>query len=43
MVPYDCANGSSVWFYLWGVDAVLGNGYGIWGQNYDGLLQESEM
>ena len=28
---------------LWGVDAILGNGYGIRGQNYVALLQGSEM
>ena len=37
MAPCDCVNGGSVdvlftwwvWFYLWGADAILGNGYGI--------------
>ena len=28
-----------VWFYLWGVDAILENGCGIEGQNYVVLLQ----
>ena len=28
---------------LWGVGAILGNGYGIQGQNYAALLQGSEM
>ena len=26
----------------WGVDAILGNGYGILGQNYVALFQQSE-
>ena len=51
MAPYDWANGSyvdgfltwGVWFYLQGVDAILGNGYGTQGQSYDLLLQGSEM
>ena len=51
MVPCDWANSGSVdffftwwvWFYLWGVDATLGNGYGVEEQNYVVLLQESEM
>ena len=42
MAPYDWANGGSVDVFLdgeyglllWGVDAILGNGYGIRGQNY---------
>ena len=50
MAPYDWANGGSVdffltwgvWFYLQGFDAILGNGYGTQGQNYDVLLQGSE-
>ena len=32
-----------VWFWLWGVDVVLGNGCGIEGQNYFVLLEGSEM
>ena len=28
---------------LWGVDAILGNGYGILGKNYVALLLRSEM
>ena len=28
---------------LWAVNAILGNGYGIQGQNYVALLQGSEM
>ena len=32
-----------VWFYLWGVDAFLGNGCGIEGHNYVVLLQGSKM
>ena len=28
---------------LWGVGAVLGNGYGIQGQNYVELFPRSEM
>ena len=28
-----------VWFYLWSVDAILGNGCGVEGQNYVVLLQ----
>ena len=32
-----------VWFYLWGVDTILWNGYGIYGQNYIVLPQRSEM
>ena len=28
---------------LWKVDAILGNGYGIYGQNYVALLQGSEI
>ena len=28
---------------LWAVKAILGNGYGIQGQNYVALLQGSEM
>ena len=51
MAPYDWANGSyvdgfltwGVWFYLQGVDAILGNGYGTQGSNYVVLLQEREM
>ena len=51
MAPYDWANGGSVDVFLdgeyglllWGVDAILGNGYGIRGQNYVALLQGSEM
>ena len=51
MAPYDWANGGSVdvfWMVsmvllLWGVGAILGNGYGIEGQNYVALLQGSEM
>ena len=43
MAPYDWANGGSVdvfltwgvWFYLQGVDAFLGNGYGTKVPNYD--------
>ena len=27
----------------WGVGAILGNGYGIQGQNYVALLQESKI
>ena len=51
MAPYDWANGGcvdffltwGVWFYLQGFDAILGSGYGTQGQNYDVLLQGSEM
>ena len=51
MAPYDWANGGSVdvfcmvsmILFLWGVDAILGYGYGIYGQNYVVLLQRSEM
>ena len=32
-----------VWFYLWSVDAILGNGCGIEGQNYVVLLQGGTM
>ena len=28
---------------LWGVDAILGHGYGIQGQNYVEMFQRSEM
>ena len=28
---------------LWGVGAILGNGYGIQGQNYVAMFQRSEM
>ena len=28
---------------LWAVNTILGNGYGIQGQNYVALLQGSEM
>ena len=28
---------------LWGVDAILGNGYGIQGQNCAALFQGGEM
>ena len=28
---------------LWGVGAILGNGYGIKGQNYVEIFQRSEM
>ena len=28
---------------LWGTDAILGNGYEIYGQNFVALLQESEI
>ena len=28
---------------LWGVVAIIGNGYGIQGQNYVALLRVSEM
>ena len=50
--PYDWANGGSADIFLcmvsmvlvlWGVDAILGNGYGISGQNYVTLLRGSEM
>ena len=42
MAPYDWANGFSLdvfWMVsmvllLWGADAILGNGYGIRGQDY---------
>ena len=42
---YDWANDGSVdvfltwgvWFYFLGVDAILENGYGTQGQNYDVL------
>ena len=51
MILFDWANGGSVDIFLmvsmflslWGVDAVLGNGYEISGQNYVILLQGSEM
>ena len=48
----DWANGGTVNVFpcivsivlvLWGVDAILGNAYGIQGQNYFALLQESKM
>ena len=32
-----------VWFYLWGVDAILGNGCGIERQNYVVLLQGGKV
>ena len=28
---------------LWGVGAILGNGYGIQGKNYVAMFQRSEM
>ena len=31
-----------VWFYFWGVDAILWNRFGTQGQNYVALLQGSE-
>ena len=34
---------TSMVLVLWEVDAILGNGYGIQGQNYVALLQRSEM
>ena len=52
MAPYALTNGGSVdkffltwgvWFYLLVVDAILGNEYVTQGQNYDVLLQGSEM
>ena len=51
MAPYDWANGGSVdvsldgecSFTSMGVDAILGNGCEIRGQNYIALLQGSEM
>ena len=43
MSPYDWANGGSVSILvLWEVGAILGNGYGVEGQNYITLLQEKE-
>ena len=50
--PYDWSNdGSAVAFshmmsmvlLLWGICTILGNGYGIHGQNYVALLQGIEM
>ena len=49
--PYDGSDGSSVDVFLngnfgftsMGVDAILRNGCGTYGQNYVVLLQESEV
>ena len=46
----DLANGGFVGVFfthgmvlvLWGVDVILGNGYGIWGQTYVALIQGGE-
>ena len=51
VAPYDWVDGGSVDYFwmvsmlllLWGVDAILRNGCGIYGQNYGVLLQGSEM
>ena len=48
MAPYDWANGDSAnvfWYGEYGFtyDAILGNGYGIYGQNYVALLNGSKM
>ena len=51
MAPCNWANGGSVdvfftwwvWFYLWGLDAILGSECGIEGQHFVALLQASKM
>ena len=39
ITPFDCSNGMAL--VLWGVGAILGNGYGIQEQNYVAMFKRS--